>query len=61
MSVTISTDIFCDVCSQWNPDVTQTDIAPQVRKARQFAKRRGWKFNGREDFCPDCDPTRRET
>ncbi len=54
MSLTISTDVFCDGpdCSDWAPGVTgpRTD----ARGAREEAKRVGWQIRRHGDFCPVC-------
>jgi hypothetical protein len=54
MSATISTDIFCDGCAQWNPDVTVTGWKPEIREARAKARRIGWRCNNDGDRCPNC-------
>jgi hypothetical protein len=55
MSVTVSTDIFCDGegCIAWEHGVT----GPRAyrREARLVVSSRGWKFTNDEgDLCPDC-------
>lgn len=54
MSITISTDVFCDGadCSQWVEGVT----GPRTRAedARKEAKRKGWWISRHGDFCPEC-------
>lgn len=56
MSVTITTDIFCDDCPIWTEGVAYG--WPAVREAREHAKRNGWKYIKRGcvmvDLCPDC-------
>lgn len=59
MSLTISTDVFCDGpnCSQWVHGVTgpRTDAVA----ARIQAKREGWAITRKTDLCPDCKPKER--
>lgn len=54
MSLTISTDVFCDGagCSQWTHGCTgpRTD----AKAARKIAKREGWGTAAGRDFCPAC-------
>ena len=54
MSLTISTDVFCDGedCGDWTPGVTgpRTD----ARAARKEATRAGWRITKRGDLCPAC-------
>ena len=52
MSVTISTDVFCDRCGNWTSGTTGS--RPQIQEARRIAKGRGWKVGRTEDVCPDC-------
>lgn len=55
MSITISTDVFCDGfadCSQWIEGVTGP--RSDVKSARKNAKRYGWKHRAGKDYCPAC-------
>lgn len=59
MSITIVTDVFCDICGQWQTGATS--YKAQVRKARKELKEKhGWTralspFTGEmADICPDC-------
>lgn len=54
MSITISTDVFCDGdgCAQWVVGVTGN--RPHARVARKVAKSKGWKITTRKDLCPHC-------
>lgn len=40
MSITITTDVFCDVCGKWIHGVTGS--RPDRRTARHRAKANGW-------------------
>lgn len=54
MSVTITTDVFCDRCSRW--DHYTTGQQSQIREAQQAAKRAGWTFDRKGDCkCPECN------
>lgn len=56
MSITITTDVFCDICSRWIHGV----VGPtsDARAARRVAKTNGWTRRLRNskmiDVCPDC-------
>ncbi len=61
MSPTITTDIFCEVCSCWDSGCSVSGTNKiEVRFARRKAKARGWIYiseitSGRMiDLCPDC-------
>jgi predicted DsbA family dithiol-disulfide isomerase len=59
MSITISTDVFCDICSIWNQDLTQFSTKKaQIKRVRKTAKYAGWKkvrISGQTfDLCPNC-------
>lgn len=55
MSLTISTDVFCDRCSGWSTGFTVTGPRTNARKARKIAKAHGWHIGrGGMDLCPDC-------
>lgn len=57
MSITVTTDVFCDICSCWIHGISgiqQIDI----RRSLKIAKTKGWirkKVEGKLiDVCPDC-------
>lgn len=56
MSITITTDVFCNICSNWEHGVS-TDKA-KIRLAREIAHEGGWITKRRDgklkDFCPEC-------
>lgn len=52
MSITISTDVFCEECGNWTAGATGTK--PRPKAAREIAKSQGWAFFKRKDYCPDC-------
>lgn len=59
MSYTITTDIFCDICTtNWVHGCTS--VVAEKRLAQAAARRQGWvrrwdKAQGRyRDVCPDC-------
>lgn len=56
MSVTYTTDIFCeitgDTCLYWVHGVSGR--GPNVKAARKVAKRLGWKRIDGQDICPNC-------
>lgn len=58
MSITISTDVFCDICSKWIHGGTGRKT--NIRRARRKAKEAGWlrcasPFSGKmSDVCPSC-------
>jgi len=55
MSVTISTDVFCDQCGNWIEGVT--GAKPRHKEARRVAKEAGWSYHpshGYQDLCPIC-------
>lgn len=59
MSVTVTTDIFCNKCSNWDADISVSGVQfISIRGARLKAKQYGWiyrKVNGHfEDICPKC-------
>lgn len=54
MSITVTTDVFCDGCNNWTNGTSgpRTD----TKTARTNAHLEGWKrsrANG-NDYCPDC-------
>lgn len=54
MSLTITTDIMCDRCSQWDRNVSVTGPRTNARLARKRAARRGWSITRGLELCPDC-------
>ena len=56
MSITISTDVFCDICGNWFHGTTSHKS--EIRCARWLAKDAGWcrrLIGGKmSDICPDC-------
>lgn len=58
MSLTYSTDVFCDDCGNW----THGCIRVSAITARRVARLEGWKCmkikNGWLDLCPECAPKR---
>ncbi len=58
MSKVITTEIFCDGCSNWVEGTITSRAA--IQQSRALARREGWKFrwnNSRqqyEDVCPEC-------
>jgi len=58
MSITITTDIFCDSCQDWTDGACGGGGMTQTQEARRNAKRKGWvykKIDGKMvDVCPDC-------
>lgn len=60
MSITIVTDLFCDICADWTSGTTC--VKPRAMEVRRFAREHlGWvrKFNPEDgemqDICPDCN------
>lgn len=58
MSLTLTTDVFCDgiqangePCPQWTEGVTGPHS--DAKGARASARRAGW-TTGRKDYCPEC-------
>ena len=58
MSITIVTDVFCDICGVWIHGAWGQE--PLVQQARKAVKKVGWlrcrsPFDGRLiDACPGC-------
>lgn len=57
MSIVITTDVFCDGCSQWAHGVVGNSV--QATKARVVVARyNGWHrhvIDGKhKDYCPNC-------
>jgi hypothetical protein len=54
MSITITTDIFCNRCGKWATGHKDPKEA-SVQKARRYLKMQGWKYLwNRYDVCPAC-------
>lgn len=57
MSITVTTDVFCDVCNDWVEGVSGRDFADK-ENARKHAKQHGWimmYWDGKLiDLCPEC-------
>lgn len=54
MSITISTDVFCDRCDNWTEGVSCATHG-RTKAARKAARKKGWLCSSIEgDFCPDC-------
>jgi len=59
VSITISTDVFCDGsddCSQWIEGTTGP--RSDAKAARENAKHYGWKRVRGKDYCPACQKER---
>lgn len=58
MSITVTTDVFCDVCSEWIEGVSAATYGNVAGQARGIAYAQGWrriKLNGKlSDVCPRC-------
>ena len=59
MSITITTDIFCDWCQiSLRTMVSSHPNADHAVSARVVAKQHGWGYeeieDERKDLCPDC-------
>ena len=60
MSITITTDIFCDYCRYWMHGISLSNSNKvAIKYTRAFAtKQKGWiykKINGKMvDLCPNC-------
>lgn len=58
MSITVTTDVFCDVCNNWTDGCSSSANKIRRKSAREAAKRAGWKrirVNGSmRDLCPGC-------
>lgn len=57
MSITITTDVFCDHCADWCDGVSD-GLKIRIKDARNQAKGMGWKRvlddGAWIDLCPDC-------
>lgn len=55
MSISVTTDVFCDGngCSLWTHGVTNGSRTA-AKHARREAKRAGWSITKRGDYCPAC-------
>ena len=66
MSITITTDVFCDCCGEWTAGTTGPD--QNSRGARELARMAGWirtrdksRFDGETvDLCPECQDKKHE-
>lgn len=61
MSVTVTTDVFCDGCGVWIHGCVGP--RPEHRAARRVAKAHGWKYQRSStrkmvDLCPRCAGTK---
>lgn len=58
MSLSITTDVFCDVCCDWVNGLTTASYGNVAGKARATAYQGGWrrvKIKGKlRDLCPKC-------
>ena len=56
MSITITTDVFCEMCTEWVFGAVGSEA--DIHAARRNAKKQGWfyiKHNGYMiDVCPTC-------
>jgi len=53
MTAVITTDIFCDRCSDWIGGTTGPSV--QIRKSRASARADGWEYRPYVgDVCPQC-------
>lgn len=52
MSFTITTDVFCDSCSQWTNGYTGAKV--DKTEAWKCAKYKGWTKKSGQHYCPDC-------
>lgn len=56
MSITITTDVFCDDCGMdWVHGITGNK--PQRAEARRVARAAGWLCDRSGDYCPKCRPS----
>lgn len=57
MSITVTTDVFCNNCTDWTEGVSGRDFA-DPKAARKHAKQNGWISIYRDkkliDLCPAC-------
>lgn len=62
MSISVTTDVFCDGngCSLWAHGVTNGSRTA-AKRARHEAKRAGWSITKHGDFCPTCAKAREVT
>lgn len=52
MSITVTTDVFCDQCGDWVFGIASHKI--ENKKARLNAKKQGWLRIKNQDICPSC-------
>lgn len=53
MSFTITTDVFCDICSDWHFGVASNVI--EKRRAWELVERIGWTKVDGLHVCPVCN------
>lgn len=59
MSITVTTEVFCDWCSNYHEHETKK-VKVDIHLARREARRDGWRFRWSiarqvyEDLCPYC-------
>ena len=53
MSITITTDVFCDLCGDWTHGAVGVKIL--AKEARRASLRAGWTNRGGKDICPNCN------
>lgn len=53
MSFTVTTDVFCDLCSDWTSGVSGPLNGKKV--AWEVAKSRGWSKVEGKHLCPVCN------
>ena len=52
MSYTITTDVFCDKCTDWTKGETSGKM--EKNRALKIAIAKGWKHIKGEHYCPAC-------
>ena len=58
MSITVTTDVFCDWCSSWTEGMIAKD--KDIYHSRAMAREEGWRLRWSikrqkyEDICPKC-------
>ncbi len=56
MSISITTDLFCDQCSHWQPGCTRRAAAS--REVLAAARQVGWTITRGKHLCPACNGTK---
>lgn len=56
MSITVTTDVFCDGCMAWIDGVTGPSVDRPGARAR--VKQHGWTHTKGKDYCPECSEVR---